>query len=244
MLTLLSIGRYWIQVLYDDAWSILSNARQFLPNIESSNIKSANVNISHLRTYLTIAADQDDDITIARAFILFIMGHLWLQTANDTVPLGYLMAVTDLEDTGQYDWGSTILASMYHGLDTAVTTGGAITGFSQLLEFYEYCGVGHPIFKEEVKLSAYPRLRTWERGNRKKKNDHAGNLFTLGKYLICHRTIETITWQPWLESAVSELDDVRTASLLSRKSMPLQVPNENCEYYLGDRCWRQLTGTA
>ncbi|KAF6165263.1 hypothetical protein GIB67_030445 [Kingdonia uniflora] len=24
--------------------------------------------------------------------------------------------------------------------------------------------------------------------------------------------------------------------------MPLQVPNENCEYYLGDRCWRQVTG--
>ncbi|KAF6160115.1 hypothetical protein GIB67_018895, partial [Kingdonia uniflora] len=43
---------------------------------------------------------------------------------------------------------------------------------------------------------------------------------------------------------VSELDDVRTASLMSRKRMPLQVPNGNCEYYLGDRCWRQLTGTA
>ncbi|KAF6162617.1 hypothetical protein GIB67_003163 [Kingdonia uniflora] len=26
--------------------------------------------------------------------------------------------------------------------------------------------------------------------------------------------------------------------------MPLQVPNRNYEYYLGDRCWRQLTGTA
>ncbi|KAF6134697.1 hypothetical protein GIB67_002098 [Kingdonia uniflora] len=26
--------------------------------------------------------------------------------------------------------------------------------------------------------------------------------------------------------------------------MLLQVPNRNCEYYLGDRCWRQLTGTV
>ncbi|KAF6156649.1 hypothetical protein GIB67_017785 [Kingdonia uniflora] len=50
--------------------------------------------------------------------------------------------------------------------------------------------------------------------------------------------------RPWLESAVSKLDDVRRASLLSRTRMPLQVPNGNCEYYLGDRCWRQLTGTA
>ncbi|KAF6167836.1 hypothetical protein GIB67_027614, partial [Kingdonia uniflora] len=31
---------------------------------------------------------------------------------------------------------------------------------------------------------------------------------------------------------------------MSRKRIPLQVPNGNCEYYLGDRCWRQLTGIA
>ncbi|KAF6167837.1 hypothetical protein GIB67_027615 [Kingdonia uniflora] len=77
MLTSLSIGRYPIQVSYDDTWSILSNARQLLPNIESSNIKSGNVNISHLRTYLTITGDWENDITIAHAFIIFMMGHLW-----------------------------------------------------------------------------------------------------------------------------------------------------------------------
>ncbi|KAF6160195.1 hypothetical protein GIB67_016631 [Kingdonia uniflora] len=66
-----------------------------------------------------------------------------------------------LDEAAQYDWGSAILASLYHGLDAAVTTRGAITRFSQLLEywFYEYCGVGHPIVKEEVKFSAYLYLR-------------------------------------------------------------------------------------
>ncbi|KAF6167770.1 hypothetical protein GIB67_027548 [Kingdonia uniflora] len=103
--------------------------------------------------------------------------------------------------------------------------------------FYEYCRVGHPIVNEEVKFSAYLRLRAWVRGNRKKTNDQTTNLFILGRYHIDHRTIEMITWQPWLDSAVSELDNVRTASLLSRKRMPLQVPNGNCEYYLGDRYW-------
>ncbi|KAF6156296.1 hypothetical protein GIB67_010105 [Kingdonia uniflora] len=163
MLTSLSIDRYLTQVPYDDAWCVLSNAWQLLPNIDFSHIKSGNVSISHLRTYLTIAADREDNITIARAFILFMMGYVWFQTASDTVPLGYLAAVADLDDAAQYDWGSAILASLYHGLDTAVTTGGAIIGFSQLLEywFYEYCGVGHPIFKEYVKFSAYPRLRAW-----------------------------------------------------------------------------------
>ncbi|KAF6142548.1 hypothetical protein GIB67_039512 [Kingdonia uniflora] len=61
--------------------------------------------------------------------------------------------MADLDEAAQYDWGSTILASMYHGLDTAVTMGGAITGFAQLLMywFYEYCGAGYPIVKEDIK---------------------------------------------------------------------------------------------
>ncbi|KAF6155031.1 hypothetical protein GIB67_035778 [Kingdonia uniflora] len=44
------------------------------------------------------------------------------------------------------------LKDRIEGLDTAITTGGAITGFVQLLPywFYEYCGVGYPIVKEEV----------------------------------------------------------------------------------------------
>ncbi|KAF6143971.1 hypothetical protein GIB67_017579, partial [Kingdonia uniflora] len=189
-----------LTVPYDDTWSILSNARQLLPNIDSSHIKSGNVSITHLRTYLTVEADQEDDITIARAFIFFMMGHLWFQTVNDTVPFGYLTAVNDLDSAAQYDWGSAILASLYHSLDTAVTTGSAIIGFVQLLPYWFY------------------------------------------EYHIDHRTVETITWEPWFDSTVSETEDVLNAKLLSRKRIPLQVPNGNCEYYLGDRCWRQVTG--
>ncbi|KAF6149767.1 hypothetical protein GIB67_017500 [Kingdonia uniflora] len=133
MLTSLSIGRYPTQVSYDNTWSILSNARQLLPNIDSNHIKSGNVSIAHLRTYLTVEANREDDITIARIFILFMMGHLWFQTANDTVPLRYLATVSDLDSAAQYDRDFAILTSLYHGLDTAVTTGGAITGFAQLL---------------------------------------------------------------------------------------------------------------
>ncbi|KAF6154229.1 hypothetical protein GIB67_001125 [Kingdonia uniflora] len=173
-----------------------------------------------------------------------MMGHLWFQTANNTLPLRYLAAVNDLDSAAQYDWGSAILAFLYHGLDTAVTTEGAITGFVQLLPywFYEYCGVGHPIVKEEVKYPAYLRLKAWERGNKRKTNDQAANLFIIVRYHIDHRTVETITCEPWFDSAVSETKDVLNAKLLSRKRIPLQVPNGSCEYYLGDKCLRQVTG--
>ncbi|KAF6156460.1 hypothetical protein GIB67_001503 [Kingdonia uniflora] len=219
MQTSLSIGQYSTQVPYDDTWPILSNARQLLPNINSSHIKSGNVSIAHLRKYLTVAADREDDITIARIFILFMMGHLWFQTANDAVPPGYLTAVNDLDLAVQYGWGSAILASLYRDFDTAVTTGGAITEFVQLLLFYEYYGIGHPIVKEEVKYPAYPRLRAWERGNKRKTNVQVANLFIIDKYHTDHRTVETIIWEPWFDSAVSETEDVLNAKLLSRKSM-------------------------
>ncbi|KAF6166724.1 hypothetical protein GIB67_005600 [Kingdonia uniflora] len=61
------------------------------------------------------------------------------------------------------------------------------------------------------------------------------------RYHIDHRNAETIIWEPWLDSAVSETEDVLNAKLLSYKRILLQVPNGNCEYYLGDRCWRQVT---
>ncbi|KAF6152130.1 hypothetical protein GIB67_031452 [Kingdonia uniflora] len=116
------------------------------------------------------------------------------------------------------------------------------TGKELTYWFYEYCAVGHPIVKEEVKYPAYPRLRAWEKGNRRKTNDQAANLFIIGRYHIDHRTVETITWEPWFDSAVYETEDALNAKLLSCKRIPLQVLNGNCEYYLGDRCWRQVTG--
>ncbi|KAF6139290.1 hypothetical protein GIB67_021500 [Kingdonia uniflora] len=82
------------------------------------------------------------------------------------------------------------------------------TGKELTYWFYEYCGVGHRIVKEEEKYPAYPRLRVWERENRRKTNNQAANLFIIGRYHIDHRTVETITWEPLFDSAVSETEDV------------------------------------
>ncbi|KAF6176978.1 hypothetical protein GIB67_027778 [Kingdonia uniflora] len=151
--------------------------------------------VTHLRCrmmayglFYPIRADLDDDITIARAFILFIMGYLCI-------------------------------------------------GFTSI--------VGLVTLLSRKMLNSWPiRVSEHGRGNKRKTNDQATNLFMLGRYHINHHTIETITRETWLKSSVSEIDDVLTGKLLSCKRMLLQVPNGNCKYYLGDRCWRQLTGEA
>ncbi|KAF6163349.1 hypothetical protein GIB67_025213 [Kingdonia uniflora] len=73
----------------------------------------------------------------------------------------------------QYDWGFAIRVSLYHGLNTAVTAGGAITGFSQLLEywFYVYCGVGQPIVKERLSFRPIRASKHERGGTRRKTND-------------------------------------------------------------------------
>ncbi|KAF6138231.1 hypothetical protein GIB67_011071 [Kingdonia uniflora] len=112
----------------------------------------------------------------------------------------------------------------------------AVTSSGGRYWLYEYCGVGHPIVSNTLKMTSYPRLKAWEKGNRKKTNNQAENLFTISRYLIDHRTIESINWHPWDTFTALELDDVYIAPALSCKWMPLQVPNRNFEYYLGDRC--------
>ncbi|KAF6162520.1 hypothetical protein GIB67_003066 [Kingdonia uniflora] len=159
-------GQVWHIVIYINPSSGVAGEHMF-SGIDASRLHG--VWLARLGTNGHIGegkytADRDDDITIVRAFILFMMGYLWFQTSNDTVPLGYLMAVDDLDKAAQYGWGSTILASLYHGLDTVVTTGGAITGFSQLLTywFYEYCRVVTLLSKKM--LSSRP-IRTSEHGS-------------------------------------------------------------------------------
>ncbi|KAF6163717.1 hypothetical protein GIB67_036177 [Kingdonia uniflora] len=96
------------------------------------------------------------------------------------------------------------------------------TGKELTYWFYEYCGVGHPIVKEEVMFSTYPRLRAWERGNRKKVNNQATNMFMLDRYHIDHSTIETITWEPW----AGIIPVVVTSTSLHSLSQDFSLPGE------------------
>ncbi|KAF6151231.1 hypothetical protein GIB67_002930, partial [Kingdonia uniflora] len=109
--------------------------------------------------------DREDDITIAHTFILFMMGHLWFQTANDTVPLRYLVVVADLDEVVEYDWGSTILASIYHGLDTAITIRGLLLDFTNFLSIGSTSIVGLVTLLSRKMLSSY-LIRATEQGRR------------------------------------------------------------------------------
>ncbi|KAF6142637.1 hypothetical protein GIB67_015123 [Kingdonia uniflora] len=216
MLTSLPIARYPTQVPYDDVWYILSNTRQLLPNIDSNHIKSGNVNIAHLKTYLTVEIHREDDITIARAFILFMMGYLWFQTANDTVQLGYLAVVNDLDLTPNM---TEVLLFLLPCTMVWIPQSQPGVPSLDLCNFFRYVNT---IGSTSIVGLAYPRLRAWERGNRRKTNDLAANFFIIGRYHIDHRSVETITWEPWFDSAVSKTKDV--LNVTGEVRIPLDPP--------------------
>ncbi|KAF6145255.1 hypothetical protein GIB67_041450 [Kingdonia uniflora] len=117
-------------------------------------------------------------------------------------------------------------------LDFTMLTSLSIDRYPTQYWFYKYCGVGYPIVKEEVKYPSYLRLRAWGKENRRKTNGQAANLFIIGKYHIDHRTVKTITLEPWIDSTVSETEDVLNAKLISRKRIPLQVRFADCEQFM------------
>ncbi|KAF6154900.1 hypothetical protein GIB67_018337 [Kingdonia uniflora] len=94
--------------------------------------------------------------------------------ANDTVPLGYLAAVADLDEAAQYDWVMLFLLPC-----TMVWIPQSRPGYW----FYEYCGVSYPIVKEEVKYLIYPRLRAWEMGNKKRLLELTDENATMRRHL-------------------------------------------------------------
>ena len=71
---------------------------------------------------------EDIDI-LARAFILCLLGSCLLSNVDNTIHLGFLRALEDLDQTARYDWGGAALATLYgfiggvaHGMITR--TGG------------------------------------------------------------------------------------------------------------------------
>ena len=96
-----------------------------------SAMLTEHISVTALREFFRdfICETEEDTEILARAFILFLLGSSLLSSIDNTVHLGFLRALEDLDVTSQYDWGGAGLATLYgymggiaHGLITR--TGG------------------------------------------------------------------------------------------------------------------------
>ena len=92
-----------------------------------SAMLSEHISVPTLREFFRdfIYETADDIDILARAFLLFLLGSSLLSSIDNTIHLGFLRALEDLDATSRYDWGGAGLATLYgyiggiaHGLIT------------------------------------------------------------------------------------------------------------------------------
>ena len=59
-----------------------------------------------------ICETAEDTYILARAFLLFLLGSSLLSGIDNTIHLGFLRALEDLDATSRYDWGGAGLATL------------------------------------------------------------------------------------------------------------------------------------
>uniref|UniRef100_A0A162A701 Uncharacterized protein n=1 Tax=Daucus carota subsp. sativus TaxID=79200 RepID=A0A162A701_DAUCS len=113
---------------------------------------------------------------------------------------------------------------------------GALTGFWQFLPFwaFEYLDISRP---EHHDVDVFPRARRWICAKGSSNND--STLFLASRCKLNYVEESQVTWQPYLSSAIYGSNVVRSEVLLSRRRVPFQGIS-TWEYYLGERCRRQL----
>ncbi|KAF6169854.1 hypothetical protein GIB67_034246 [Kingdonia uniflora] len=124
MLTGIYFGR-GRELLYDEKYSKLEEAEKMFPGITSSDMRYGNVTLSYLKKWQEPLNssnhnyDSEMDIVYARAFIAYMMGNLFFSNGVTSIRSGYLAALIDYDilGTSGFDWGSSIMAALYRGLD-------------------------------------------------------------------------------------------------------------------------------
>ena len=116
----------------------------FFPKATFTTYAAGGIKNVDVKNYLKDALDKlearlDIDATVvAKAFLLYTIGHMFFPNANSTIVVGYLAYVENLEVVETYDWGTAILARVYYALDKCSKGGQrSMDCFWQLIEVWK-----------------------------------------------------------------------------------------------------------
>ncbi|MCL7043794.1 hypothetical protein MKW94_021775 [Papaver nudicaule] len=181
-----------------------------------------------------------------------MIGHVFLPNSGSVAQIGYLASFEDLfEKDGEYpkDWGSPILAHLYHALNE-VSSGRVVTfnGMWNVLEywFYYYFHTLVPAIKGNPKYwkDEWPEMKVFNRDQLATSQQDLGKFSKINaRKQVNLRSIEGTTWQPWDGSEHATRDELVFSLELSRSRYFFFDIEEKKGYkYLGERCWHQVTG--
>lgn len=110
--------------------------------------------------------------------------------------------------------------------------------------FYEYTHTSIPVLRQ-ADTDYWPRVIRWSRGERATTMVKGSVRFKYASHQqqLEMRSAEAICWTPFGNSQWTELQSIQNVFRLSMHRMLLWDPQLGGTWYLGDRSYRQLTGT-
>ncbi|XP_074359721.1 uncharacterized protein LOC141699793 [Apium graveolens] len=175
---------------------------------------------------------------IFRRLFLYVIGSCFFGNSRSVMHFELLQFLEDIDAVKNYDWGAITYAAFLSGMRKKVTGRiGAFTAFWQFLLFwaFEYLSISRPEHSEEGE-KAFPRAMRWK---------FAKNIGTLdNSELTASRCqlddvddVAQVTWEPYVEV---EIYDGIGSSIDLAKNRVRFMSLDTWEYYLGERCRRQL----
>ncbi|KAL1818977.1 hypothetical protein ACET3Z_013846 [Daucus carota] len=182
-------------------------------------------------------ATYDEKKKIFRRLFLYVVGSCFFNNNRSVISHHFVKFLIRIHEVGSYDWGSITFATFLAGMRRKVTGEiGALTGFWQFLPFwaFEYLDVSRP---EHHDADVFPRARRWICPKGSTNNESTQFLANRCKLNFVEES--QVTWQPYLSSAIYGSDVLMYSLFLSKRRVPFQGIG-TWEYYLGERCRRQL----
>ncbi|KAK1373606.1 hypothetical protein POM88_029799 [Heracleum sosnowskyi] len=189
-----------------------------------------------------IPATDDAREKLFRRLFLYVVGSCFFNNNRSVISHYLVECLERINEVRFYDWGEVTYAAFLAGMRRKVTAKiGAFTAFWQFLPFwaFEYLDVNRPEHKEG---DIFPRARRWicqKKFSDKESPQFIGPRFISSRCQLNYVEESQVTWQPYLASAEYRSDSVQYAITLAKMRIPFQSI-DTWEYYLGERCLRQL----
>lgn len=176
--------------------------------------------------------------SIFRRLFLYVIGSCFFGNSRSVIHYELVQFLEDIDAVGTYDWGAITYAAFLAGMRKKVKGRiGAFTAFWQFLPFwaFEYLNISRPELAEGDG-NVFPRARRWKFAENLGTLDNSE--LTASRFQLDYVDDEAqVTWEPYLEC---ETYNGIEHSIALAKSRVRFMSLDSWEYYLGERCRRQL----
>uniref|UniRef100_A0A5B7ALD1 Aminotransferase-like plant mobile domain-containing protein n=1 Tax=Davidia involucrata TaxID=16924 RepID=A0A5B7ALD1_DAVIN len=188
--------------------------------VTEGKIRLSNITPTMEEVKVAPATDGAKAILFRRLFLYFL-GSCFFSNNRSVINHELVQFLEQIEEVGSYDWG-------------AITYAAFLAGMRRKFWAFEYLN----IFRPNIAIGdVFPRAIRWSRPRTFSSADFSD--FVATRCQLDYIDEAQVTWQPYLGSTEFGSTAMLSTKLLAGKRVPFSSV-DTWEYYLGERCRRQL----